>query len=338
MRYTDIVSSCVTQFMAGVYSRVPYIEGAPGGGKSAAGHEIIKQLGIPHEKTVIIHASLYEPCDVLGLPNTQGDFVKWTPAEMFYKIRQGMGKCALLIEELPDALIPMQNALCGVIYDRRAGQLSLTNELAIIATGNRVKDKSGANRIVSKLANRVSRLEFTEHLEDWRKWYMGQIEQGRNLDPVLPSFLAFRPELLTQFQPERFANPTPRSWERVGLIPQSLPDDHYHEHLVGEVSEGPAAEYAGFKRIYHSLPPVATIFKDPDKAMVPNNPATLYALSGALSRGVDDKTIDNMVKYLQRLPAEFSVLTIKDCVTFNPKLTHTRAFGQWAMKNADILI
>jgi hypothetical protein len=276
---------------------------------------------------------LYEPCDVLGLPNTVGDYVKWTPAEMFYRIRKGMGKCALIIEELPDALVPMQNALCGVIYDRRAGQLPLSEELAIIATGNRVKDKSGANRMVSKLANRVSLLEFQASIDDWASW---AIKKG--LDPILIQYLRFDTKNFSDFDPTRFANPTPRSWERVSKIPGNLPIDIYMEHVRGEVSEGPAAAYASFRQIYLSLPNIDDIFKDPMKAKVPTDPATLYALSGAIARKVQVGTADKMVSYIRRMPPEFSVLTMKDAIALNDKLMDTAAFGQWTMNHKDVLM
>ena len=155
MRYQDIKTSVIEQFKNPNGHRVvPFILGAPGGGKSACARDIITSLGITN--VVEFTASLRDPVDVLGTPNNTGDFTRWVPPEEFYQIREGVGRSALILEELSDAPVPMQNALCGVIYDKRAGNLMLErNELFIIATGNRTEDKSGANRITSKLAGRT---------------------------------------------------------------------------------------------------------------------------------------------------------------------------------------
>ena len=133
--------------------------GAPGGGKSACAREVISELDIDPDRVVEFTASLRDPVDVLGTPNNTGEYTRWVPPEEFYKLRRGVGRAALILEELSDAPVPMQNALCGVIYDKRAGNLQLSDQLFIIATGNRTEDKSGAARITSKLANRTRRFD-----------------------------------------------------------------------------------------------------------------------------------------------------------------------------------
>ena len=178
MKYSNIKTSIVSQFKATNHV-VPFLLGAPGGGKSACARDALRTLGFDESNTVEFVASLRDPVDVLGTPNNTGEYTKWVPPEEFYKLRQGVGRCALLLEELSDAPVPMQNALCGVIYDRRAGQLQLSDQLFIIATGNRTEDKSGANRITSKLAGRTRRFDFTENVDDWTEWAL-----DNEIDPV----------------------------------------------------------------------------------------------------------------------------------------------------------
>jgi len=179
MRYSNIKTSVLSQFSVdGGNAVVPFILGAPGGGKSACARDIVKTLGI--ENVVEFTASLRDPVDVLGVPNNTGEYTRWIPPQEFYQLRKGVGRAALILEELSDAPVPMQNALCGVIYDKRAGQLDLSDELFIIATGNRTEDKSGANRITSKLANRTRRFDFVENIDDWTEWAL-----DNDIDPVL---------------------------------------------------------------------------------------------------------------------------------------------------------
>ena len=333
MRYQDIKTSVIEQFKNPNGHRVvPFILGAPGGGKSACARDIIKSLGITN--VVEFTASLRDPVDVLGTPNNTGDFTRWVPPEEFYQIREGVGRSALILEELSDAPVPMQNALCGVIYDRRAGNLMLErNELFIIATGNRTEDKSGANRITSKLAGRTRRFDFVENIDDWTQWAL-----DNEIDPVLIQFLRFRPGQLSDFDPNRFANPMPRNWERVSFIPESLPSQLFYDNVAGEVGEGAAAEYTGFRKIYASLPDVDSVLLSPDTADVPTDPATLFALTGALARKATKDNFDRVSKYTARLSPEFDVMCTKDAIKLKPEIRTTRAFIEWSVRNAEVLM
>lgn len=334
MRYSHIRTSITEQFKAPNGNKiVPFILGAPGGGKSACARDIVASLDIPSDRVVEFTASLRDPVDVLGTPNNTGEYTRWVPPEEFYRLRAGQGRAALILEELSDAPIPMQNALCGVIYDKRAGQLMLSNELFIIATGNRTEDKSGANRITSKLANRTRRFDFVENIDDWTEWAL-----DNDVDPVLIQFLRFRPGLLSDFDANRFANPTPRAWERVNFIPSTLDAGLFFDNVAGEVGEGAAAEYTGFRRIYMSLPDVDSILLDPANADVPADPATLYALTGALARKSTKDNFDRVSKYLSRMSPEFNVMATKDAIKLQPTIKHSRAFIEWASKNAEVLM
>lgn len=336
MRYQNIKTSIIEQFKAPQGNKVvPFILGAPGGGKSAVAREAIREMGI--DTVIEFTASLRDPVDVLGTPNNTGEYTRWVPPEEFYRLRQRTdginNRCALILEELSDAPVPMQNALCGVIYDRRAGNLQLSDNLFIVATGNRTEDKSGANRITSKLAGRTRRFDFTENLEDWTAWAL-----DNDVPVELIQFLRFRPGLLSDFDPNRFANPTPRTWERVGLIPQSMPNELFFDNVAGEVGEGAAAEYTGFLRIYQNLPDIDSVLLDPEGADVPHDPAVLYAMTGALAKKATKDNFDRVSKYLRRLSPEFNVMCTKDAIKLQPAIKSTRSFIEWASANAEVLM
>lgn len=348
MKFSDIKTSILAQFAA-TNAVVPFILGAPGGGKSAVARVIAREILAKHgvefieydsaknnayEATVVeFNASLRDPVDVLGLPITDGEYGRWLPPAEFFSLRDGSGPKVLILEELSDGSVPMQNALCRVIYDRHAGQLKLSDNLYIIATGNRTEDKSGANRIVSKLAGRTRRFDFTENIDDWCEWAL-----DNNIDPVLIQFLRFRPGLLSDFDANRFANPTPRTWEKVSMIPGALPDNLFYDNVAGDVGEGAAAEYTGFRKIYQNLPNIDTLLLDPKNAEIPKDPAVLYALTGALARKVSVDNFDRVVTYLSRMQPEFNVMCVRDSMKLCPDVKKSRAFVEWAVKHSEVLM
>lgn len=201
-----------------------------------------------------------------------------------------------------------------------------------IATSNRTEDKSGANRVLP-MASRTRRFDFTENLEDLVEYAL-----NHGWPMWLIQFLRFRPGLISEFDPNRFANPTPRTWERVGLIPDTLPEQLFYDNVAGDVGEGAAAECTGFRRIYSQLPNIDALLLDPAKAEVPSDPAVRFAITGALARKATKDNFDRVCAYIARLPKEFSVMTVKDAIKLEPTITHSRAFVEWASANAEVLM
>lgn len=122
------------------------------------------------------------------------------------------------------------------------------------------------------------------------------------------------------------------------MIPASLENALFFDNCAGEVGEGAAAEYTGFRRIYLGLPNIESILLDPAGADLPADPATLYALTGALARKSTKDNFDRVSKYLSRMSPEFNVMATKDAIKLCPAIKSTRAFTEWASKNAEVLM
>lgn len=334
MKYSDLHTSVMANFRRS--TKVPVlIEGKPGGGKSSLARQIVRDLGVNPARVTEFNPSLRDPVDIMGVPRTDGEFTKWVPPSEFWRIRNdGTNEpCALIIEEISDAPIPMQNPMCRVILDKHAGELELHPVCYIIATGNRTEDKSGATRLTTKLTNRMQVVQFDENIDDWCDWAL-----DNNIAVDMIQFLRFRPNLLSDFDPNRKINPTPRTWEMANYIDRDLPSDLYFSNIAGLVGEGAAAEYTGFKRIYENLPDIDGIIMNPTKAAVPDDPAVMYALTGALAHRVSKDNFDRAVEYILRMPADFQVMCVFDAQKLKPEIRNTRAYVQWTVKNANVLM
>jgi hypothetical protein len=144
--------------------------------------------------------------------------------------------------------------------------------------------------------------------------------------------------LLHDFDPQRDQNATPRSWvEGVSDVLGTVPAEAEYECFKGAVGEGAAAEFLGFLRIFRKLPNPDAIMLNPTTSDVPSDPATLYALSGALAERSTEANFDRVTTYCERMPPEFSVLTVSYAARKNPELATTQAFTKWAVNHQDVL-
>ena len=204
----------------------------------------------------------------------------------------------------------------------------------IISTGNRQSDRAGANRILGHLGNKLTRLELVVSLDDWTQWAL-----QNEVSPEVIAFIRFRPELLTNYSPAQEINATPRAWvhgisAQLGLVPKELE----FETFKGDVGEGPASEFLAFLKIFRNLPSPDAILLDPKKSKVPTDPATLYALCGALAHKATTGNLERALVYIRRLPPEFSVLFVRDAVSRDSDLATTKAYIDWASKEGAELL
>jgi hypothetical protein len=339
VKFSSIKESILAQFARKDGNRVVfYIVGCPGGGKSACAREIARELqklhGIPDERIVEFNPSLRDPVDILGLPSKSADGThsEWLPPEEFWRIRRSVGPSVLILEELSDAAMEMQNPMCRVILDRCAGQMPLSDDLYIIATGNRVEDRSGASRLSTKLANRMRTLEFGTDAADWIEWAG---EHG--ISPLLRGFIYFRPNLLSDFDPKRTVNPTPRSWEDVSRVPppEEIGYEVFFEHIKGAVGEGAASEYTAFLRLAKDLPDWDEVEGDPEDVPIPQNLSVLYALSYGIASRLSRRNIKKLWKFVERLSPEFQTIIANEAVRLKGReITAAAEYRAWVLKDA----
>jgi len=338
MKYSEVKESIVEQFSQDrpdANDTVFAIMGPPGGGKSACARDAMHDLGFIQGETLFeLTLSSRDPVDLLGTPHNTGDFTRWVPPEMFWKMRKGQGRMGLILEEFSDAQIPMFNAACRIIYDRFAGETELTEQLHIVCTGNRTEDKSGAMRVPSKFAGRTRRLDYTENLEEWIQYAL-----DKDFPVELIQYHRFmKGAALVDFDPNRYANATPRTWEDVARVPRNLKPHVELDNVAGSVGQGRAIEYCAFKRMFNELPDPVEILLHPATAIVPDKADVRYAIMGAIARSASADNFDNVCVYTDRFEPELRVTCIKDAIKFDPKIKRTRAFQQWAADNADVLI
>jgi hypothetical protein len=195
----------------------------------------------------------------------------------------------------------MVQASCyQLVLDRKLDEYTLPEGWAIVAAGNRDSDRAATTRMPTPLRNRFVHIDFEVDVQEWSEWAV-----KANVRPEVIAFIRFRPELLSAFDRDSNAFPSPRSWEFVSRILNSeLEPSAEHELIAGAVGTGAAAQ---------------------------------YAVAPALARCASDTNFDRSCLYLNRLPTEFRVLCVRDATLQDPAIRSTAGFVKFAVENHHVL-
>ena len=193
---------------------------------------------------------MLDPADLPAMPFLGSDGrSKWaTPGFL-----PDNGTGILFLDELNAAPATVQASCYQLVLDRKLGEYTLPDGWAIIAAGNRDSDRAVTTRMPTPLRNRFVHLEFEVDVQEWTEWAIQAA-----ICPEVIAFLRFRPELLSAFDRDANAFPSPRSWEFVSRILDSLGSQLNpaieHEVIAGAVGTGAAAEFSAFLRMSESCP------------------------------------------------------------------------------------
>ena len=309
--------------------RPVYLTSAPGAGKTSVTQQVAEATD---RRFVPIHMAtmLVEDFGVPDLATSNDTFTYKLPER--WNIREGE-PTLICMDDRGQCSTDLQKVVANIIDARELHGHTFPEDVAFVSTGNRIEDRAGVNRVLGHLADRETELEFDVNLDDWCQW---AIDNGVN--PSVISFLRFRPGRLHDFDPQRPKNPTPRSWVKgVSAIIGLVPVEAEYDCFKGAIGEGAAAEYTGFRKIEKALPNIDNLLLHPDNFEAPSDPATLYAISGAIAHKATNNNFDRVIQVANKMPQEFGVLTVSYAARRDPALASTQAFTTWAVANTDVL-
>jgi hypothetical protein len=311
------------------------IVGAPGIGKTEIVNQACSDAGM---QMIVSHPVVSDPTDYKGLPFVvNGDTADFLPFGDLRKLIEATEDTVFFLDDIGQAPPSVQAAAMQLLLARRINGHKVSEHVRFIAATNRRQDRAGVQGVLEPVKSRfASILHLETDPEDWIKWAL-----SKDLPTELVAFIRFRPDLLSDFKPtnDMVNSPSPRTVAFVGqMMQKQLPHELEYAMISGATGEGFAIEFKAFLDIYRNLPNPDLIILSPDEIDVPEDPSTLYALSGALARKAGPQNFANIIKYTNRMPAEFSVLTVKDAVNRNQGLTSTRPFIEWASQHSDVLL
>jgi hypothetical protein len=313
-------------------ARLPVlIKGAPGVGKSDIVAAAAKAAGA---ELVLMHPVVSDPTDFKGMPAVVDGHAEFLPFGDLEALVKAKKPTVAFLDDLGQAPAVVQAAAMQLILARRVNGHQVSDKVVFVAATNRREDRAGVTGILEPVKSRFSTIvELTPNVDDWCEWAL-----AHDMPVELIAFIRFRPELLyASGQPTNdiVNRPCPRTAAHLGRL-FSLGIDSI-ETFSGAVGQTMAAEFIGFLKVWVNLPSVDAILTSPTTAIVPTEPAALYAITTALARKASAKTAERLIQYLTRLPEEFSVLGIIQTTKVCPEATNCAAFIKWATTHQDVL-
>jgi hypothetical protein len=320
---------------------VAMVKGSPGLGKSSIINAVAGEFGL---MVIDLRLSQSDPTDLQGFPRINHETGKsgYAPMETFPlendPIPTGYNGWMLFLDEANAADDGTLKASYKLI-DRMVGQGKLHKNVAIVCAGNLDTDGALVEESSTAMQSRLVHLRVRSDLE-------GFVEHATNagFDYRISSFLRFKPSLLNNFDPnkasldETFA--CERTWEFASKLLKNLDTNSFMALplLAGTIGQGVAREFLAFLKVFGDLHTVDEILADPDNISVPIEPSTLYAMTGACGQNITAANADKMMRYIQRFPMEFQVVTLREITRRHPTLRHGAAIAKWIQTNKKELV
>lgn len=316
-------------------SKLPsLIVGPPGIGKSDIISQVCDKL---KAKLIIEHPVVSDPTDYKGLPFASKGKATFLPFGNLEEIINAKELTVYFLDDLGQASPMVQAACMQLLLARRINGHKVSDNVCFVAATNRHKDGAAVSGILEPVKSRfVTIINLEVNTDDWVYWAL-----QNNIPTELIAFIRFRPRLLFQFESSKEIknSPSPRTIHNLAkIMMMGIDKDVEYEVFSGTVGEGFAAEFISFLRIYRNLPDIDGIILDPQKAKVPDDPSTQYAIAVALAKKAKEDNMDSIVTYSKRLPKEISVMLMKDAQRTNPSIINTRAWIEWASEMSATII
>ena len=318
------------------------IWGGPGIGKSEIPQQVADELNIP---LLDFRANLFDPVDVRGIPYTRDDLsvasgamkiTSWAPPDIFPSEETHGPRGLFMIDELPTAPPATQNAFLQLLLTRQVGNYKMPDGWSCLAAGNRLTDGASVYQMPSPVRNRLMHYELEPSLDAWCEWAL-----KNEVNTTLVSFMRYRPNLLYSFKADEYAFPTPRSWSFVDKrlrLTKNIDDSRLFFGIAGAVGTGPAGEFLAFAKIADKLPDIDNLIANPSSYMPSEDPAVLYALTGAVASRAEASKLENIMKLGKKIPTEFQVVLVKSILAIDKALFNQPTIQSWISDNSDVVL
>ena len=330
---------------------VPFLRSAPGTSKSMICRDMVLNVASNDEDLMAtfraeyggdmdslplidFRASLFDTPDLIGLPAIIGDTVRWIPPGRWPGEDVPFG--VVMADEFPQASPSVMAAFAQAIYDGRLGDYHFPAGWQFWLLGNHTKHRAATNKVPSLVEDRCYDVELDPDLDLWLAW-----ARANGINDDVCDFLELRRKFFVDFDPARSANPNCRSWHKTSLVlAQGMSKAATQAKIEGYIGAAISTEFFAYRAAKDSLPSMSSVVNNPETAKVPepNDLNALHAVAVAVGCVARDGNSDAVLAYLQRLPAEYRTLGIKQAVRAFDGIKRTAVYQTVAANDAALRV
>lgn len=322
---------------------VTMLHSHPGLGKSDIVKEVANQFKL---KLIDFRATQMDPTDVNGFGTIikEGDnaFARYVPFDVFpledTPVPKGYTGWLLFFDELVSASKAVEAALYKVLLDRKIGQKNLHPKTAIVAAGNLATSGAIVNRQGTATQSRMVHLTLSADPIGWIEW-----ASKNNIDFRVISYVSNFPDKLHDFDPKHSDKTfsSPRTWHFLSRILKVIGDKPLKESLVniaGTIGEGAARQFVSFSESLVELPSIKEIIANPFTTKVSDKPSLLHAVTHLIAAHLDEKKVDRVINYINKLPIEFQTICLQNAIHRNRELINQDVIQSWIIEKGELLL
>lgn len=319
--------------------QVAMIHGPPGAGKSDIVREVAEKFNL---EVIDIRLSQMDPTELMGYPKLDGDKGTFVPMDLFPlqgdPLPEGKAGWCLFFDEITSVSKSVEAAAYKIILDKHVGMHKLHHNVVMVCAGNRNTDGAVATKMGTAMSSRMMHFDLEVSTKDWILW-----ANNHDIDHRIVSFMEFRPNAVSQFDPKHMDHtfPCPRTWAILSSVLKkihqpALEDIYLLEACIGK---GMARDFFAYLQVANKMPTIGAILSNPTKITIPEEPHDLkIALTGLASHHANEGNLDKIIQFLMRLPIENQVVGVRNIVQKDASLFETAAISEWTRANANEIL
>jgi hypothetical protein len=327
--------TCVLLIEAGI---TPYLKGPPGCGKTAMAKSIAKRCKL--EGLRLTKPSFHETVDYTGVPfiSAEDGGTYFAPNYSIFPGPKDPETGLFVIDEAADASVPVKNVLCAIVEERRAAGYAIPAGWATMMTGNRVADRSGATKEITKLISRVCVVPLDYTVRDWNAW-----APNNGIYDHVSSYTNFASQHLMTFDPVMQDAPyaCPRTWEKVSNVLKkndNLDSAHVMAAIDGLISPGVARGFRTFVKLLFDMPDPLRCIANPVSERMPDRPEVRWALCSSFIKHATKTNVKHIRTYVERMPeGELQMFVLRSLFDTMATKIIGEDFSKWVTDRKDLL-